>query len=65
MANRIVLNPVSYHGVGAVKEIVTELTNRSPVKSKRSLTFWMLPVLSTLSTPTLNPIPPSRMSRTV
>ena len=28
MANRIVLNPVSYHGVGAVKEIVTELTNR-------------------------------------
>ncbi|MBQ3372428.1 MAG: lactaldehyde reductase [Oscillospiraceae bacterium] len=28
MANRIVLNPVSYHGVGAVKEIVSELTNR-------------------------------------
>ncbi|MCR5332343.1 MAG: lactaldehyde reductase [Lachnospiraceae bacterium] len=28
MANRIVLNPVSYHGVGAVKEIVTELNNR-------------------------------------
>ena len=28
MANRIVLNPVSYHGIGAVREIVTELTNR-------------------------------------
>ena len=28
MANRIVLNPVSYHGAGAVKEIVPELKNR-------------------------------------
>ncbi len=28
MANRIVLNPVSYHGVGAVKEIGGELSRR-------------------------------------
>ena len=28
MANRIVLNPVSYHGVGAVKEIGGELQRR-------------------------------------
>ena len=28
MANRIVLNPVSYHGVGAVKEIGGELSHR-------------------------------------
>ena len=28
MANRIVLNPVSYHGAGAVKEIGTELSAR-------------------------------------
>ncbi len=28
MANRIVLNPVSYHGVGAVAEIGNELVNR-------------------------------------
>ncbi len=28
MANRIVLNPVSYHGAGAVKEIGGELSRR-------------------------------------
>ena len=28
MSNRIVLNPVSYHGVGAVKEIGGELQRR-------------------------------------
>ena len=28
MANRIVLNPVSYHGAGAIREIAAELTNR-------------------------------------
>ena len=28
MANRIVLNPVSYHGAGAVKEIGSELSRR-------------------------------------
>ena len=28
MANRIVLNPVSYHGAGAVKEIGGELQRR-------------------------------------
>ena len=28
MANRIVLNPVSYHGAGAVKEVANELAAR-------------------------------------
>ena len=28
MANRIVLNTISYHGHGAIENIVPELTNR-------------------------------------
>ena len=33
MANRIVLNPVSYHGKGAVENIVPELTARGCKKA--------------------------------
>ena len=33
MANRIALNPVSYHGAGAIKEIVTEFRNHGFAKA--------------------------------
>ncbi len=79
MANRIVLNPVSYHGVGAVKEIVTELTNRgfkralshaavmssNPVRSTKSPICWMLQALLTHSIQTLNPTLPLKTFRMV
>ena len=33
MANRIVLNPISYHGKGAIENIVPELTSRGYKKA--------------------------------
>ena len=33
MANRIVLNTISYHGHGAIENIVPELTNRGYKKA--------------------------------
>ena len=33
MANRIVLNPVSYHGKGAIEAIVTEVQSRGLKKA--------------------------------
>ena len=33
MANRIVLNPISYHGKGAIENIVPELVSRGFTKA--------------------------------
>ena len=51
MANRIVLNEVSYHGSGAIKEIVTEVKGKNLKKAFLYvivifLSFYTLIVLS-------------------
>ena len=78
MADRIVLNTISYHGHGAIENIVPELTARGYKKAfvcsdpdlikfgvtKRSPTCWMPQILPTLFTARSNPTPPSPTYRT-
>ena len=78
MADRIVLNTISYHGHGAIENIVPELTARGYKKAfvcsdpdlikfgvtKRSPTCWMLQTLLTLFIARSSPIPPSPTCRT-
>ena len=78
MADRIVLNTISYHGHGAIENIVPELTARGYHKAfvcsdpdlikfgvtRRSPTCWMPPVLPTAFTARSSPTPPSPTCRT-
>lgn len=78
MANRFVLNTISYHGSGAIKEIPGELQRRGykkifvcsdPDLVKFGVTAKVtdeldLPALLGASTPRSSPIPLSRTSRT-
>ena len=74
MANRIVLNTISYHGAGAIAEIPGELQRRGYKKvfvctdpdlvkfgvATKVTNLLMRPASPTASTPTSSPTPPSR-----
>lgn len=74
MANRIVLNTISYHGKGAIENIVPELISRGYQKAficsdpdlikfgvtKKLPISWILPVLRIKYTAISNRIPPSK-----
>ena len=78
MADRIVLNTISYHGHGAIENIVPELTARGYKKAfvcsdpdllkfgvtKKVTTCWTLQASPTPSTARSSPTPPSPMCRT-
>ena len=77
MADRIVLNTISYHGHGAIENIVPELTARGYKKAfvcsdpdlikfgvTKKVTCWMQPASPMLFTAKSSPTPPSRTCRT-
>ena len=70
VANRIVLNTISYHGKGAVENILPELTARGYKKAfvctdPDLIRFGVAEKVTMRYTATSRPIPPSRMYSTV
>ena len=62
--NRFVLNNISYHGAGAIKEIPGEIQRRGYKKAFVSPISSMPPASPGPSTARSSPTPPSRTSRT-